>query len=136
MDRSRLYVFALVLMTMAIGIACAQAQSPALPVIPSVFPSAGALATTFQLVVTGTNFQAVASVSFTGSGVSANIIAGTPTTLTMTVSITANAPTGTQGLVLQGSSVASDPFPFIIAVGGAWSGTGLLNSGRYGHTAT
>src|SRR5215468_1472815 len=98
MARSRLYGFALVLLTMAIDIPYAQAQSPALPSIISVFPSTGALATSFPVVVTGLNFQSVYSVSFTGGGVLATIVAGTPTTLTITVSITANAPTGTQSM--------------------------------------
>ena len=113
-----------------------EAQSLVPPSINSIFPSAGAVGTSFTVIVTGTNLASVTGASFSGTGVTASLTGNaSTTTLSLFVTISAAAPTGTRTLTL--SAPAGDtPVNFVITAGGSWSGTGSMEARRRNHTAT
>ena len=53
------------------GSVAVEAQSLVPPSVASIFPQAGAVGTSFSVIVTGTNLTSVTAASFSGTGVTA-----------------------------------------------------------------
>jgi hypothetical protein len=71
--------------------------SPAGPVSPtltSISPNAGTQGSTFTMTLNGSNFQPGATVSFSGGGITATVTSNTGSRIIATVTIAANAVTG------------------------------------------
>ena len=92
--------------------ACANS---AVPTVTSISPNSGADGSTVQVTLTGTNFVAGATVNVGNSGVSVtNVRVVSPTQITATFVIAANAAWGSDGVTVSTSGGTSGAVPFAI----------------------
>jgi len=83
------------------------------PMITAIIPAAGPPGASFVSKVTGTNLTGVSSVIIGGAGVTATVVSGSSTSLSMLVSIAPNAPLGTRPITITnigGSVTFADKF--------------------------
>jgi len=104
------------------------------PSVSSISPAAGLRGTTMTVTLTGTNLIS-ASLGFSGAGIRAVPLNGTPTSLPVQISVAADAPLGVQNVTVStpaGSTTTCGrrPCTFAIVDSGAWTRTGLFHDFR------
>jgi hypothetical protein len=85
------------------------------PTLTSISPTTGVQATAVPVTLTGTNFVSGAAVSTTNSGITvSNVTVASPTQITATFTIAANATLGAANVTITTSGGTSAPIPFTI----------------------
>jgi len=105
--------------------------NPAAPVLSSISPGAGAVGAQVPVIFNGLNFAAPATVTISGTGVTAGvIIVVSPTMITTTFTIAANAALGTRDVTVTTPGGTSNIAPFLVTQafnGALWSGAVSTN---------
>src|SRR3989442_11111525 len=86
-----------------------------LPTLSSVSPNSGTQGQTVAVTLTGTNFGPGATISVSGTGITAsNVTVVSSTQITAMFAIAASAPTGPQNITVTGLAIASGAQAFTV----------------------
>ena len=104
---------------------------PPAPVLSSISPGAGQVGTQVPVIFNGLNFVAGATVTISGTGVTAGAInVASPTMITTTLTIAANAPLGPRNVTVTTIGGTSNAAQFLVTQafnGALWSGAVSTN---------